>query len=159
MNPSEVIREISPNDAMIRWPPLGGGRKQYFELGEEAAQIIQDIIRAVGAGDPGTILDYACGHGRVLRMLKAAFPEARLTAGDIDHGAVNFCVDTFGAEPVYSSMQSHGIPPESEFDLIWCGSLLTHLDAERFVGFLELFESRPRSRRTGRVHDQWARGH
>ena len=28
-----------------------------------------------------------------------------------------------------------------EFDLIWCGSLLTHLDADGWTGFLELFES------------------
>jgi hypothetical protein len=139
---SQVIQAISPKDGMIRWPPFGGGREQYFALGEEAVQIIQSTIRAVGADDPRTILDLPSGHGRVMRMLRAAFPEARLTACDIDHEAVNFCVETFGAEPVYSSMQSHAIPPEKEFDLIWCGSLLTHLDAERFVEFLELFESR-----------------
>jgi len=72
---------------------------------------------------------------------KAAFPEARLTAADIDHHAVNFCVETFGAEPIYSHMHSHEVPPDGEFDLIWCGSLLTHLNADRIREFLELFES------------------
>jgi SAM-dependent methyltransferase len=139
---SRVIQQISPDDAMIRWPPLGGGRKQYFALGEEAARIIQNSMRAAGAGPPRTILDFGCGHGRVLRMLKAAFPEARLTAADIDHLAVNFCVETFGAEPIYSSMDSHGIPPDKAFDLIWCGSLLTHVNADRIIGFLRLFDSR-----------------
>jgi SAM-dependent methyltransferase len=117
------------------------GREQYFALGEEAVQIIQSTIRAVGAGEPGTVLDLPCGHGRVLRSLKAAFPQAHLTACDIDHDAVDFCAETFEAEPVYSSVQPRDISPGTDFDLIWCGSLLTHLDADRFVGFLELFAS------------------
>jgi SAM-dependent methyltransferase len=137
-----VIQKISPDDAMIRWPPLGGGRKQYFALGEEAVKIAQATMRGVGAGPPRAILDLGCGHGRVLRMLKATFPEAHLAAADIDHLAVNFCVETFGAEPIYSSPDSHGIPEDKAFDLIWCGSLLTHVSASRITGFLELFESR-----------------
>jgi SAM-dependent methyltransferase len=142
MADSSVIQKISPDDAMIKWPPLGGGRKQYFAIGEEAVKIIQNTMRAVGAGPPRTILDFGCGHGRVLRVLKATFPEARLAVADIDHLAVNFCVETFGAEPIYSSWNSHGIPQDKAFDLIWCGSLLTHVNADRIIGFLELFESR-----------------
>lgn len=138
----EVIRKISPDDTMIKYPPLGGGRKQYFALAEEVVKIIRWTLRAVDSEDPRSILDYPSGHGRVLRMLKGAFPEARLTAADIDHLAVNFCVESFGAEPIYSHMHSHEVPPDSEFDLIWSGSLLTHLDADRICSFLELFESR-----------------
>jgi SAM-dependent methyltransferase len=138
----EVIRKISPDDTMIKYPPLGGGRKQYFALAEEVVKIIRWALRAVDGEEPRSILDYPSGHGRVLRMLKAAFPEARLAAADIDHTAVNFCVETFGAEPIYSHMDSHEVPPDAEFDLIWCGSLLTHLDANRICEFLELFESR-----------------
>ena len=140
---SQVIQEISPNDGMIRWPPFGGGREQYFELAQEAVQIILDTMRAVGIGEPRTILDLPCGHGRVLRMLKAAFPQSQLSACDIDHEAVNFCVDTFGAKPVYSSASTepHDIPLKWDFDLIWCGSLLTHLGAERFFSLLKKFES------------------
>jgi SAM-dependent methyltransferase len=138
----EVIRTISPDDTMIRYPPLGGGRKQYFALAEEVVKIIRWALRAVDADEPGSILDYPSGHGRVLRMLRAAFPDARLTAADIDHHAVNFCVETFGAEPIYSHMHSHEVPPDAQFDLIWCGSLLTHLNADRIREFLELFESR-----------------
>lgn len=137
----DVIQEISPNDEMIQWPPLGGGREQYFELGDEAVRIMRRTLRAAGLDDPGNILDLPCGHGRVLRTLKAAFPEAHLTACDIDRDGVDFCARTFGAEPVYSAVDPRDITFARNFDVIWCGSLLTHLPAERFVGFLELFES------------------
>ena len=38
-----------------------------------------------------SILDFGCGFGRVLRMLKAAYPEARLTAADVKREGVDFC--------------------------------------------------------------------
>ena len=141
LDQSQVIQEISPNDGMIRWPPFGGGLEQYFALGEEAVKVIRGAMDVVGNGEPRSILDLPCGHGRVMRMLKAAFPKARLTACDIDHEAVNFCVETFGASPVYTSVESRDIPVHGKFDLIWCGSLLTHFPADWFAGFLEQFES------------------
>jgi hypothetical protein len=54
---------------------------------------------------------------------------------------VDFCADTFGAQPVYATVRPQDISFEDDFDLIWSGSLFTHLDTDRFVGFLKLFES------------------
>ncbi len=88
-----------------------------------------------------TILDFACGHGRVLRMLAAAFPAARLTACDLDPDGVEFCARTFGATGVVSREEPAEIELEGPFDLIWCGSLLTHVDEDRWHGFLSLWES------------------
>jgi hypothetical protein len=69
-------------------------------------------------------------------MLKAAFPGAELTACDIDRDAVEFCAETFGAVPVCAETRPEQIRFDREFDLIWSGSLFTHLEAERFGGFL-----------------------
>jgi SAM-dependent methyltransferase len=77
----------------------------------------------------------------VLRALKAAFPHARLTACDLDRDAVDFCARTFGAAPVYSHEDPAQIRIDDRFDLIWCCSLLTHVDAPRWPGFLDLFTS------------------
>ena len=85
------------------------------------------------------MLDFASGYGRVLRMMKAAFPGARLTACDIEREAVDFCADTFGATPVYSSADPSEIEIEDRFDLIWSGSFFTHIDEagwSRFLPFL-----------------------
>jgi SAM-dependent methyltransferase len=93
-----------------------------------------------GKQDPRTILDLPCGYGRVLRALKAAFPSAELTACDINRDGVDFCAETFGATPVYAQPPAV-VPIEGKFDLIWCGSLLTHLDADVWTEYLELFDS------------------
>jgi SAM-dependent methyltransferase len=116
--------------------------EHYFRLGLEALQFVQLAVVAAGASAPKRILDLPCGHGRVLRMLRAAYPEADISACDIDRDAVNFSATTFGAVPIYSTEDPGEVPLTGTFDVIWCGSLLTHLNAESWHGFLTLFEER-----------------
>jgi hypothetical protein len=128
--------EISPQDTM--WE---GSREHYFESGRSAVQCVR--LGMLGAEIDGfrNILDFPSGWGRSLRMLVAAFPEARVTACDLDRDGVDFCADRFGAVPVYSNEDPTKIELEPGFDLIWCGSLLTHLPAARWHDFLTLFQS------------------
>jgi cyclopropane fatty-acyl-phospholipid synthase-like methyltransferase len=129
-----VIEEISPNDAMCE-----GGLDRYAELGISAVRAIKLALDIAGADSPKSILDFPSGHGRVLRYLKAEWPQAQLSASDLDPDAVDFCARVLGATPI----QSHEDPAQvelAEYDLIWCGSLLTHLDAPRWPGFLSLFD-------------------
>jgi len=72
-------------------------------------------------------------------MLHAAFPEARITACDLDRSAVDWCARHLGAVPVYSEVHPTMLSFEDRFDLIWCGSLMTHIDAPRWHEFLDLF--------------------
>jgi SAM-dependent methyltransferase len=79
-----------------------------------------------------------CGYGRVLRVLKVAYPDAGFTACDLDRNAVDFCAEVFGAGRVYSSVHPEEVRFDDRFDLVWCGSLFTHLSEERFEGFLDV---------------------
>jgi CBS domain-containing protein/SAM-dependent methyltransferase len=130
---TSVSMEISPNDEMY-----AGQRGIYLLAGVSALECIRAAMAETGIADIGSILDLGCGHGRVLRVLKAGFPGASLTACDIDRDGVDFCVGAFGAAPVYSAVDPDRVEIQSRFDLIWSGSLFTHLDAERWRGFLSL---------------------
>jgi SAM-dependent methyltransferase len=125
---TDLIADISPKDDMVR-----GNPDFYFQTGARAIE----LIRAAGVRSPLRILDFACGHGRVLRFLKRDFPEAELTACDLDRGAVDFCAQTFNARTLYSSADPGDVSLD-EYDLIWSGSLFTHLDADHFRAFLHL---------------------
>jgi len=96
---------------------------------------------AAGIDTLESILDLPCGYGRVLRHLRSAFPDARITACDIDRGGVDFCAATFGATPAYSHEEPAKIPLAGSYDLIWVGSLLTHLNSRAAIEFLELFRA------------------
>jgi SAM-dependent methyltransferase len=127
------ITDISPRDIMAKSLPEGN----YYLSGLSALRNIRLCMMAANLEDCQNILDLACGHGRVLRMLKAAFPKARLTACDIDGDAVEFCRRTIDAAPVQSVTDPAQILLADNYDLIWVGSLFTHLGAGRWPGFLE----------------------
>jgi CBS domain-containing protein/SAM-dependent methyltransferase len=133
---ADVIGEISVNDLMY-----GGSRGAYTWAGLTALQCVREILAKNHRGAPTSILDLPCGHGRVLRYLKAAYPGARLAACDIDEDGVAFCARVFGARPIVSRHDPSEVSIRERFDLIWCGSLFTHLSADRWPGFLELFAS------------------
>ena len=140
--PPDVVRTVSPNDSMYSVDKDRGAHpERYFRWGPEALHRIELALLAADKSDVQRILDLPCGHGRVLRTLKAAFPEAEVTACDLDRDAVDFCAVHLGAVPVYSHERPDNIELEGPFDVIWCGSLLTHLNDDRWPGWLELFTS------------------
>jgi SAM-dependent methyltransferase len=134
----DVIRTIAPEDEMY-----AASVDVYLQKGRLALSCIQAAIGALPETYPRQpirrALDLPCGHGRVLRHLRAAFPQAEIVACDIDRGGVDFCAHTFDAVPAYSAEDPAQIELEGPFDLIWCGSLLTHVDSHHWTGFLDLF--------------------
>lgn len=139
INEAELVRAVSPNDQMG-----AGNAGHYFGVGRSALECIRVSLGAAGiaTADVNRILDLPCGHGRVLRYLRAAFPAAEITACDLLRDGVDFCAATFGAIPVYSEDDPARIPVEREaFDLIWVGSLFTHFDAGLWSKFLGAFRS------------------
>jgi SAM-dependent methyltransferase len=113
----------------------------YFYVAYSALACIQ-VVRTKQSGETfSSVLDLPCGHGRVLRALKAAFPDANFTACDLDERGVDFCARTFGATGAYSNVDPRKIRIHAKFDLIWVGSLFTHLSGDRWSSFLDLFSS------------------
>lgn len=133
-NLKKLNKIISPNDLMYK-----SDKENYLNWGKMALECVERTLKKVGKTEVSSILDLPCGHGRVLRFLKAAFPEAIITACEIDQDGVDFCVKTFGARGVYSSKNPDEIPIDGKFDLIWCGSLLTHLNQDKWYDFIKFF--------------------
>lgn len=125
---------ISPNDTMFQ-----GNLDHYFSVGKSAMECINLAIKLSRNQTVHNILDLPCGHGRVLRHLRNEFANANITACEIDRDGVDFCVDTFNALGVYSDNNLSKINLNGKFDLIWCGSLITHVDMYRAQEFLNFF--------------------
>jgi SAM-dependent methyltransferase len=129
-------RDIAPLDTMF----VPQHPQHYFNVGQSAFRCIKLALFAARVRNVVSILDLPCGHGRVQRVLRAAFPDAHITACDIDRDGVDYCAREFNASPAYSTENPKLIPVRERFDLIWCGSLLTHLDRNAWPGFLRFFE-------------------
>lgn len=130
-----VESRISPGDGMY-----AGNGVRYFGVGLSAIHCIEAAREAAGITSVRRVLDLPCGHGRVLRFLIHHFPDAKFTAADVDRRGVDFCARLFGAKGVYAETDPSKFSIGQQFDLIWCGSLVTHLDKAGIHGLLEFFE-------------------
>jgi SAM-dependent methyltransferase len=98
----------------------------YLSVGQSALCAIE---RAIGDVEPKNILDLPCGFGRVTRALRARFPHARMTVSDLDRAGVDFSAKIFDARAAYSVRDFRDLALGEDYDLIWVGSLITHLPA------------------------------
>lgn len=128
-----VNRTLAPRDGMV----TAGLEEQYFDLGRRALELIHFSSELCDKPHYPDILDLPCGHGRVLRWLRTHYGYANITACDLDRDGVDFCAKQFRANPVYSEPDLRQLPFQSQFDLIWVGSLVTHLNQERWLRTLD----------------------
>jgi SAM-dependent methyltransferase len=114
--------------------------QHYFSVGLSAMRAIEGaIVQSNRDSDVGRILDFPCGYGRVLRFLRARFPAASITASDIDPVALDFCSHTFSVKSLLSNTDLKNLSMSEKFDLIWCGSLITHLNEKAAADLLKFF--------------------
>jgi SAM-dependent methyltransferase len=106
----------------------GGNIVHYQAVGKGAVEIILSQLFNSKLANINNILDLPCGHGRVLRHLRAAFPDAKIDACDLSSDGVDFCSKNFDAFPLYSSENLTEVDFPQMYDLIWVGSLFTHTD-------------------------------
>ena len=118
-----------------------GNRVTYIADGLMALSGIRRGQEAAGIREPGSILDFGCGHGRVLRMLQVGTSSTTLIGCDTDLDGVEFCKSTLGVRCFVSDADPRRIDLDERFDLIWAGSVLTHIPSDSWPAYLEWFES------------------
>lgn len=113
----------------------------YISVGQSALENIEHALRLSNKTfqEIGRCLDFPCGYGRITRVLQARLSEAAdLDVCDIVPEAVAFCTQEFGATPILSHKDIAKVIFPRKHDLIWIGSLLTHLDRKSFADTLKL---------------------
>jgi SAM-dependent methyltransferase len=85
---------------MFRYPlSVSGGDwaravQEYFTTGADFADVLRSVLP-----DPGDVLDYGCGYGRVGRFLPNVFPGAQRWVVDPKAGAMAFQQAQWSATP------------------------------------------------------------
>jgi SAM-dependent methyltransferase len=133
-------KKIHTNDEMFQ------DEEHYFSVGENAVDIVKNELRLAGllvnrATNPLRILDCPSGYGRVTRHLRNEFPSAEIFASDILEEGVEFCVKEFCCQPIIAQRNPFDSKTIGLFDLVWCGSLITHLDEFSTKRYLDYFLS------------------
>jgi SAM-dependent methyltransferase len=128
-----VDRTVSSSDTMF----VPGREEQYFQIGRRALELTHFSSELCRKPHYPNILDLGCGYGRVLRWLRPQYHYAEITACDLEPAAVDFCARHFGATPVHSQPDLESLSFRAPFDLIWCGSVLTHLNPTQWLATLD----------------------
>jgi hypothetical protein len=129
-----IIKRISKNDLMYK-----ASTDFYGEFGKAALDCVLKTMEKKGQSNAESILVLPSGHGRELRFFKAHFGDSKIVACDIDKDGVDFCTKVFDVEGIYSDQDPKKISIPYKFDVIWCGSLVTHLPENYWRSFLEFF--------------------
>lgn len=111
----------------------------YKSVGESAVKLIESALQESGKilKENANILDFPCGYGRVLRFLKKEFSRANFYGGDVDPRALKFCKKEFNIIQVQSYVNFRKVKFPVSYDLIWVGSLFTHIDSQDFQNLIE----------------------
>lgn len=127
-----VVAAIASNDVMFN-----SGKDWYFRTGASALRCVLSALANSRLQSVRSVLDMPCGHGRVSRFLRAAFPDASMTFCDIDRSGVDFCSQNFSGTGVYSQPELTNVKFTEKYDIIWVGSLFTHVDEFRTARWLD----------------------
>jgi len=132
----KVSLRVHPKDGMY----ITGEARHYLSVGLSTIRCIESAFEGSnGSESISSILDLPCGYGRVLRFLKPRFPDAEITASEVDDDMLRFCERAFSVNSAKSNVDFDKLNLNKKFDLIWCGSLITHLDVPFVINLLKFF--------------------
>jgi SAM-dependent methyltransferase len=131
---AEISEELAETDVMY-----AGSMAHYLAVGRSAIGVVARAMLLTEKAEFPSVLDLPCGGGRVTRHLIKLLPDAELFVSDLDKTLEAFTVSHFGGIPVDAGRDFEVAPPRT-FDLIFVGSLVTHLDAPMFEQALNWFK-------------------
>lgn len=119
-----VDRRVHPDDVFF-----DGDAGHYLAVGASALQVIDTALQLGEVQAVRSILDFGSGAGRVTRWLCAAFPESEIAVTDVRETDIAFCAANFRVAAWTSGTDIDALCAPAQYDLIWAGSVITHLPA------------------------------
>lgn len=105
-----------------------------MRLHDAYGQIVDQLFG--GYDKLNTVLDFASGYGRLTRALVQKLPADRIHVADIYSDAIAWQVATFGVNGVISVPDPAQLNHHGQHDIVFVGSLFSHLPTELFHRWL-----------------------
>jgi 2-polyprenyl-3-methyl-5-hydroxy-6-metoxy-1,4-benzoquinol methylase len=132
---------VHPQDLMFLWYFDGDpiqSQTVYFKTGDRNMRELESIFKDINfVFKPDTsLLDFACGYGRLTRFLVTKLRPSQITVADVEKGAVDFVTSTFSVSGFYSVFDASELRHSSRYDLILVASLFSHLSRDSWEAWL-----------------------
>jgi SAM-dependent methyltransferase len=124
------------------WANYCTSAKTWVQSGKDDLEIMRRILRESGFAieEAGKILELGVAGGRLIRHLQNLTPKAEIWGVDLWASAIRWCQEHL-SPPFYfatTTVVPHLPFSDQTFDLIYAGSVFTHLDDLVEAWFLEL---------------------
>jgi hypothetical protein len=131
----DPFNTIHSNDGMF-----DGDFTHYNSVGKQATEIILANLFSL---DPNfKILFIPCGHGRNLRHFTKFLDSNQIYASDIDETAIDFMRSNFNVNALISDPQFSRIKDFPKMNIIFVGSLITHLNENDSIKLIKLLSKK-----------------
>lgn len=131
---------------------------KYVESTLRFFDAYEQVVRQVFGGFDrlSSVLDFASGYGRLTRVLTQKLPKDRIWISDIYAEAVAWQAKAFGVHAFPSAPSPDLVRHERTHDVVWVGSMFSHLPADLFHAWLARLWSfvGPRGVLCFSVHDE-----
>ena len=114
------------------WVGYGQDAQSYVASGKRH---VTDMIKALensgfSVGGARRIMEFGCAAGRMIRHLPELAPKAELWGVDISAQHIRWCIDHLAPTINFatSTMLPHLPFEDRYFDLVFCGSVFTHIE-------------------------------
>jgi SAM-dependent methyltransferase len=98
---------------------------RYAETPRESDRELVRLVDDLTAGRPARVLDLGCSTGNLLRHLRAARPDLRLTGGDLMASHLAACRADEGLRGIeFREMDAVNLTPGAEFDVVVVNAVL-----------------------------------
>ena len=154
-NPVSVLKEhdlenkvslsIHKNDLMFLINLYKNGNfdkslNAYFRIGYNTSQLLQGIVNDYSTKQNqsfSSFLDFGSGYGRVTRFLPSALGKGvEIFTSEVKAEAVAFSTSELGFKAIHHESQANSFPTDKKFDLIFAGSIFSHLPEKMLVEWL-----------------------
>lgn len=141
---ASLVRELGialPPPPHLQRRVVGVYAADFLDSGHAVVRDIDRVLAGAGqaVGSFGSIHDFGCGCGRVVRALRSAVgPSVRLTASDIDSEAIEWCQRDYAGIAEFE-VNGHEPPapyPDATFDFLFSISIVTHLPEAMQIAWL-----------------------
>jgi SAM-dependent methyltransferase len=135
--PTDINLAVSKNDLMFHFlyaaMDYHDAYLEYIASGIQQLELLKSVVSLEGC----RVLDFASGYGRLTRLLVTQLPPSQVWVSDIKAGAIAFQRAEFGVEGFLSATDPNDLRSPTSFDVIFVGSLFSHLPAQAFERWLE----------------------
>ena len=141
------------------WLRYGNTQEQYLNSGKRHTEAMLELVKLSGFSlvEGSRILDFGCGSGRMIRHLNHLTDSCEIWGTDISAECIYWCKQYLS--PTFHCATTTTIPhlpfEDRYFNLIYCGSVFTHIDDLADAWLLELRRVlSPQGRLYLTIHDQ-----